>query len=403
MLVGPFKQIVTLRQIPLGGPVKDSSVEIIEEGGIIVENGVIKTVGKYRDLFGEAHSFLPVDFPAVVFPGIIDAHTHLCWAGSRAKEYALRLEGATYQQIAAEGGGILHSMQATRSASEDVLLADLLSRLQEQLKQGITTCEIKSGYGLDIANELKMLSVIKDASLQQPIRLISTCLAAHTLPPEFTDKALYLQTLQKELWPLLFSKQLCKRIDIFVEKEAFPAQLAKDYLMNARKQGFSFTVHAGQFSPEGIALAAETGAASADHLECIDEGSAKLLARSGTAATVLPGATLGLGLPFPHARMLLDTGNCVAIASDWNPGSAPMGRLLTQAALLGAAQKLSMAETWAGITFRAAHALSLKDRGRIEAGQRADLAIFPCSEWLDVLYFQGSLLPKYVMIGGSLV
>ncbi|MFA6915230.1 MAG: imidazolonepropionase [Parachlamydiales bacterium] len=402
MLIGPFKQIVTLRKLPLKGPLADHALEIIADGGILVKDGVIEAVEPYTQLFSQADSFMPIDFPAVVFPGLVDAHTHICWAGDRSDEYANRLEGITYQQLAAKGGGILRTMRATRSASEDDLLMGLLDRLKLQQRDGITTCEVKSGYGLDLQNELKCLRTIQLASRKQPIQIVATCLAAHILPPEFSDKDAYLSSIKEELWPLLQKENLAHRMDIFIENEAFPPSSALSYLKDAQKCGFATTAHAGQFSTEGIHAAIEAGVHSADHLECVDEAAARILAKTNTVATVLPGATLGLGLPFPPARMLLDTGNCLAIASDWNPGSAPMGRLLTQASLLGAAQKLTMTETWAGITFRAAQALDLHDRGVIEIGKRADLAIFPCQNWQEVLYYQGSLLPKFVMIGGRL-
>lgn len=401
VLFGPFDQLVTFQDLPLKGPLKDSQIDIIQNGGIFCQGNVITAIGSYADLTPLAEKLIRIDSPSVAFPGLVDAHTHLCWAGNRAREYALRLQGANYQEIAAQGGGILSTVASTRNASEQQLLNDLLVRLHTLLRQGITTCEIKSGYGLDAATELKILRTIAKASELQPIKLIPTCLAAHTLPPEYSDPADYLKMIENELWPCIIEEKLSSRMDIFVDECAFSPQVAKFYLETAKKRGFQITLHADQFSPGGGILASELNACSADHLECTDYPTALQLAKAGVVAVVLPGATLGLGQPFPPARMLLDSGNCLAIASDWNPGTAPMGRLMTQAALLGAQQRLTLAETWAAITFRAAHALGLDDgSGRLASKARADFIVFPCKEWQEPLYYQGALAPREIFIGG---
>jgi len=396
VLLGPFTQLVTMRGLPLEGPIADSALEIIADAGVLCKGKKIVSVGKYQDLAQSGIEIWPISESAVAFPGLVDAHTHLCWAGDRSQEYCARLSGKRY-----EGGGILSTVKATRSASKALLLELVLNRLKQHLKQGVTTCEIKSGYGLDVENELKILQVISEASKLQPIYLVSTCLAAHTLPTEFTDHTAYLKYICEVLWPTILKEKLSKRIDIFVDDHGFPSDVARNYLQAAINQGFEITLHADQFSKGGGTLAAELHARSADHLELTDKNTAQELAKSKVVTVALPGATLGLGISFPPARMLLDTGNCLAIASDWNPGTAPMGDLLTQAALLGAAEHLSMSETWAGITFRAAKALGLNDRGRIIPDTAADLAIFACKDWREVLYYQGALKPTETVCGGK--
>lgn len=400
-LLGPFTQIVTLRKLPLRGPLRDDACEIIHNGGILFDNGRIIKVDAFSALHSIGAQHHPVPSPSVAFPALIDAHTHMCFAGSRANEYAMRLEGATYQQIQQNGGGILSTVNATRSSSEAELLRLLLERLKKAKNSGVATCEIKSGYGLDFATEIKILETLRQAKALQPVQIVSTCLAAHVVPPEFHDQESYLEFIENTLWPELKARGLAQRIDIFIESNAFSKENAVRHLAKAVQQGFSACAHADQFSSGNALAAAHAGARSVDHLEQTTVEDARALAVTNTAAVVLPGATLGLGEPFPPARMLLDEGNCVAIASDWNPGTAPMGNLLVLAAVMGAQQKLTMAETWAGVTYRAAASLGLDDRGRLGAGLRMDLAVYPCEDWREVLYYQGSLEPVEVWIGGE--
>lgn len=399
-LIGPFKQILTMDGLPRDGLIKDDSLEVVENGGIVVADGVITAIGRYQDLESTDVEKIEIPSPSVALPGFIDMHTHICYAGSRASDYALRTSGVSYQEIAAKGGGILDTVQRTRAASQDELVQLMKPRLRQLLRLGITTCEVKSGYGLTVDDEVKMLKAIREVSLLQPIEIIPTCLAAHTKPPEFTTTKEYLHYLVRELFPILQKEKLTKRIDIFVEKGAFPIEEAREYLLASKEAGFSICIHANQFTAGAAALAAELKAISADHLEQLGPKECHQLKEAGVVAAVLPGASLGLGMAMAPARMLLDSGLSLAISSDWNPGSAPMGNLLAQAALLGASEKLSMAETLAGITFRAAHALELNDRGVIKPGMRADFVLFSCENFQEILYHQGSLLPSSVFIKG---
>lgn len=398
-VIGPISQVVTLENLPDAGPISDERLIIHKEAGILVRDGKIKKIGSYESIAKEASDHLLMDRRCVALPGLIDCHTHICFAGSRASDYTKRLNGMTYQEIAASGGGIMDTVRQTRAASQETLEELLRLRVQKLILQGITTCEVKTGYGLSVDDELKMLHAILAVGQESPIELIPTCLAAHVKPPEFQSNAAYLDYIATNLFPKI--REHCRRIDIFTEDKAFSIEESRAYLQKAKQLGFDITIHADQFSSGASRLAAELQAISADHLEMTTQQDATLLAKAGVTATVLPGASLGLGIDMPPARMLLDQGARLAIASDWNPGSAPMGQLLLQTALLGAQQKLTHAETLAGITTRAAKALNLTDRGTLTLGTKADIALFPTTDYRDILYHQGSLQPFCVVSAGK--
>lgn len=396
ILIGPFTQVLPFDNLPMKGALKDEQLTIIENGGVVIKNGCIVAVGKYDELLHQypLADMDIIEIPSVLLPGLIDAHTHICFAGSRAQDYHLKLQGKTYLDIACEGGGIWRSVEQTRKATEQELTSLLVQRINRHLAEGVTTMEIKSGYGLTVADELKMLRAIKAASLQTQAGIVSTCLAAHTLPKDFAGThADYLLCILNELLPKVKAEGLSERVDIFIEDTAFSIEDAAPYLQAAKNLGFDITVHADQFTPGSAALAARMGAVSADHLEASRDSDIAALAASDTVATVLPGACLGLGIPFAPARKLLNAGCCLSIASDWNPGSAPMGDLLVQASLLGVYEKLSFAETFAGLTYRAAKALSLQDRGSLSTGKIGHMIAFPANDYRGILYHQGKMKP----------
>ena len=406
-LIGPFSQILTMGNLPEAGAISDDELEVLEDGGIVVCDGIIKLVGKYNILLKvaqeEHYKIEKIIAPMVLLPGLIDAHTHICFAGSRANDYAMRVAGKSYLEIARNGGGILDSVRKTREATVVELVDNLKKRCDRHLNEGVTTCEVKSGYGLTVDEELKMLEAIKLVNKHHKIDLIPTCLAAHMRPPEHSDSKLYLQEILVELLPQIKEQDLASRVDIFIEDTAFNEADSLEYLLAAKEMGFDITVHADQFSTDGSKVAAEVGAVSADHLEASGEEEIALLKDAGVVATVLPGASLGLGMHYAPARKLLDGGLCVAIATDWNPGSAPMGDLLMQAALIGASEKLTIAETLAAITTRAAKALNLTDRGCLGKSKLADLIAFPTDNYKEILYFQGKLKPTIVWKSGRRV
>jgi imidazolonepropionase len=330
----------------------------------------------------------------VVLPGFIDCHTHICYAGNRVKDYALRTAGKSYAQIAASGGGIWDTVTATREASEETLVEQLVKRADRHFSEGVTIIEVKSGYGLSVEQELKQLRAIKEASYKTKAVLVPTCLAAHIKPKDFDgNQEEYLQLIVKELLPVVKKEGLAKRVDIFVDDSAFKVERAIPYLEKAKNLEFAITIHGDQFSIGGSELAVEQEAVSVDHLEATKDRDIKMIANSNTVAVALPGASLGLGMGYAPARKLLNAGACLAIASDWNPGSAPMGDLLMQAAVLGAAEKLSAAEVFAGLTSRAAYALRLDNRGTLATGTPGNLQLYPTNDYREILYNQGKLKP----------
>ncbi len=405
-LIGPFKQILTLNGLPLRGPLKDDQLEVITDGGILIEGNIIRETGRFKDLLSAYYtlieSFEETDSSYVLIPGLVDAHTHICWAGSRAIDYALRLQGMTYQEIAGRGGGIWHTVSCTREITEDDLAELTAVRANQLLHRGITTVEVKSGYGLDFDNEIKMLKSIHKANESTDAELVPTCLAAHIKPHDFNGtSADYLNWVLSNLLPAIKEMNLSRRVDIYIDKGAFETGESLHFLKQAGKLGFDITAHADQFMPGGIKAALDAGALSADHLEVITDENIGLLARSNTIPVVLPCSSLGLGVKYAPARRLLDAGTSLAVASDWNPGSAPMGNLLAGASILGMYEKLSTAEIFAGITFRAAHAINLPDRGILKTGMKADFVAFPCSDYREILYYQGSLLPEIIWKNGK--
>ncbi|MCG8474682.1 MAG: imidazolonepropionase [Cytophagales bacterium] len=396
-LIGPFAQALPMDNLPLKGALDDAQLGIVEQAGVLTENGRILQTGTFEELKAGADKIEEIDSPMVLLPGFLDAHTHICFAGSRSQDYAMRVAGKPYLEIAKAGGGIQSTVDKTRCASLEELAAGVSDRALRHLLHGVTTAEVKSGYGLSLEDELKMLRAVRLAGSRSGLDLVPTCLAAHTRPKDFKgNNSVYLDFVVRKILPKVKSENLAGRVDIFTEETAFTVEESRKYLLKARELGFRLTVHGDQFTAGGSTLAAEIGADSVDHLENSGEEEIVRLADSDTVAVALPGASLGLGMDYAPARRLLDAGACVAIASDWNPGSAPMGHLLLQASVLGAAQKLSAAETLAGLTYRAAFALRLDDRGVLASGKLADMQAYPCSDFREILYQQGMLLPERV-------
>ncbi|MEQ8473380.1 MAG: imidazolonepropionase [Marinoscillum sp.] len=401
-VVGPFAQLVTLESLPLKGSISDHTLRIIDQGAVKIKNGIIVEVGEFTKEFIHDCEVEEIFEQMVLIPGLIDCHTHLVWGGNRARDYTMRMSGQSYQDILAAGGGIFDSVAKTQAASSDQLLHDLQTRADRHLKDGVTTIEVKTGYGLLPDQELKLLNVIKNGKSIVKADLVPTCLAAHVCPKEF-EKPDFLKHIENELLPEIMVKGLANRVDIFVEDNAFPVEIARSYLQSARKLGFDITIHADQFTVGGSDLAIEVGALSADHLEASGDQEILRLAQSDVVPVALPGASIGLGMQYTPARKLLNAGCSLAIATDWNPGSAPMGDLLVQASLLGIYEKLSAAELLAGMTFRAGAALNLFDRGQLSPGKKADMIGFPLSDFREIFYNQGKAKPVKVWKKGELI
>lgn len=406
--IGPFHQLLPMTGLPDRGSVRDEDLTVLNQAGILLKNGQILRIGAHKELLDIAREneaeIITLPANSVGLPGFIDSHTHICFGGTRARDYAMRNAGKTYLEIARAGGGIWDTVLKTRAASREELAGLTSQRAEELLARGITTVEVKSGYGLSVEEELKMLRAIQDASGITSATLVPTCLAAHIVPRDFNGQPDdYLEKIITELLPVIAEENLCRRIDAFIEESAFTSENILPYFTRAREMGMDVTVHADQFHVGGSRVAVDFNAVSADHLEASGTPEIELLAGSNTIATALPGASLGLGMAFTPARKLLDQGGILAIASDWNPGSAPMGDLLTQASVLGAFQKLSNAEVLAGITERAARALRMDEIGTLEAGKKADLVIFNTMDYNEILYRQGQLIPSAVFKEGEKV
>ena len=376
---------------------------VIDDGAIAVEDGVISWLGPRADL-----PDLDVEQTRSlggrwVTPAPIDCHTHLVFAGDRAAEFEQRLRGASYEDIARAGGGIMSTVRATREASADALYATTLTRLEALAAEGVATVEIKSGYGLDIETELKMLAVARQLGEATPVNVCTTLLAAHTVPPEFKgDADAYVTQICDELLPEVVSGRLADAVDAYCETIAFsPAQVTRVF-ERAAELGLPVKLHADQLSDSGgAALAAAHNALSADHLEYTSAEGVAAMAASGVAAVLLPGAFLTLGeTQLPPIDALRDAGVPIAIGSDCNPGTSPICSLRIAMMLAARQFRLTPEECLAGVTRQAAKALGLQDRGTLEEGKRADLAIWDVGHPRELAYWFGTPQLAELIIDG---
>ena len=343
-----------------------------------------------------------IDAPGLVaVPGLIDCHTHACYAGDRVDEFEQRCRGASYEEIHASGGGILSTVRATREASQADLSESIRKHLAAMLEHGATTVEIKSGYGLDQETEVSMLRAINDASYESAAHVIATCLAAHAVP-EGSDADAYIQLCIDDILNEVAEWGLAESADVFCERGAFDVAQARRYLEAAREHGLALRLHGDQFNEIGaLDLAIELEARSIDHLEATGaEGVAKLAA-SNVVGVALPTAALTLGRPLPPARALIDAGGLLALATDFNPGSSPCDSLPAVMHLACTQCHLSPAEALSAVTANAAHVLGIGDRtGRLRVGQRADIALLDVPDWRYLAYRLGSEGVKHVIVEG---
>jgi imidazolonepropionase len=363
----------------------------IDSGAIAIRAGRIAWVGAMPELPAPFSTAERIDLEGRwITPGPIDCHTHLVYGGDRAREFELRLAGAGYEEIARAGGGIVSSVKATRAATEAELTATALRRLDALLAEGVTTVEIKSGYGLDLASELKMLRVARGLAELRDVSISTTCLAAHALPPEFlTDRAGYLRLVTDTILPAMAEAGLADAVDGFVEGIAFSPGEMRAVFDKARRLGLPVKLHADQLSNlHGAALAAEYGALSADHLEYTDEAGVAAMAKSGTVAVLLPGAFYFLREQrLPPIEAFRRHGVPMAVATDCNPGTSPITSLLTTMNMAASLFRLTVEECLAGTTREAARALGrLSDTGTIEVGKSADLAIWDIERPAELVY-----------------
>ncbi len=382
---------------------------IIRNGAIAVQGSSVVWVGFDTDLEHSVEmtsSTIQIDASGcVVTPGFIDPHTHVVFAGSRFQEFEWRLEGKPYLEIMAEGGGILSTVKAVRAATEEALITQSMSRLNRMLAFGVTTCEAKSGYGLDLPSELKLLRVIRALSSLQPVKLVPTFLGAHTVPQEFAkDRNAYVDLVVNEMLPAVIEARLATGCDVYIEEGAFDPQQSERILRAARDGGLSLHAHAGQFSDlGGTEMAARLGASSVDHLDVISQDGLDAMAEAGTVAVLLPGAAASLGLRPPRAERFLEAGVRVALATDCNPGTSYTENLLLMAFIAATAMGLSCADSLRAITSMAARAIGLAEpEGTIVAGASADLVIHSVEDWREILYHFGVTHARQVIIGGRI-
>ncbi|WP_176590305.1 imidazolonepropionase [Sphingobium sp. EM0848] len=364
----------------------------VEDGMLASLDGMIVYAGRAD----EAPAFEPretIDCDGRwITPGLIDCHTHLIHGGDRAREFEMRLDGSTYEEIARAGGGILSTMRATRAASEDDLVATALPRLDALIAEGATTVEVKSGYGLDRDTEIRMLRAARRLGRERPVHIATTFLGAHAVPPEYADDADgYIAMLCEEVLPEVAALGFADAVDAFCEGIGFtPAQTQRMFDAAAR-HGLPVKLHADQLSNlHGAALAAGRGALSADHLEYLDQAGIAAMAASGTVATLLPGAYYFMRESrLPPIEALRAAGVPIALATDCNPGTSPLTSLLLAMNLGATLFHLTVAECITGVTRNAARALGLADRGTLEVGKRCDLAIWDVERPAELVYRMG--------------
>jgi imidazolonepropionase len=408
LIVHGAAQVLTLEPALSTAPEGDADareVGAIPGGAIAIGGGRVVDVGaeeRIRDSYRAAETLDAEG--GVAAPGLVDPHTHAVFAGSRDLEFGMRMRGATYLEILAAGGGIHSTVAATRAATREELVAAALPRLDRALRFGVTTMEVKSGYGLDLDTEIKMLEAIRELNARQPIRLVPTFLGAHVVPREYAERrGEYVALLVATVIPEVARRGLAAACDVYLDRGAFDADEARAILAAGAASGLRPKIHAGQFTDlGGPELVAELDGLSADHLEVISEAGIAAMAAAGVTAVLLPGAAFSLRDGFPSGRRLIDAGVRVALATDDNPGSSRTENLPLMASMGAARMGLTCAEAWRGVTANAAAALGLGGEiGRLVPGMRADVAIFRIPDFRTLIYHFGVNHTAAVVAGGG--
>jgi len=406
LLIHGAGQLLTLasHKGPKVGPAM-GDLSLIEDGALAIKDGRIVLMGKSSEVRAQVEARKEVDASGrVVMPGFVDPHTHLVFAGSRVDEFEMRLKGATYLEIMAAGGGIMKTVEATRAANRWELLSQSRERLDRMLAYGTTTAEVKTGYGLNTVQELKMLQAINSLDETHPVDLVATFLGAHAIPREYKGQSQeYMDMVVKEMLPQAAKEGACF-CDVFCDEGAFTLAQSRRVLEAAKALGMGLKIHADEFKTlGGAALAAELGATSADHLISTPEEELRLLAEAGTVAVLLPGTPFGLGEErYAPARMMMELGLPVALGTDLNPGTCWCESMQFVIAL--AARKMGMipAEAIVASTLNAAYALGKgAEVGSLEVGKKADVLILETSDYRDLAYLFGGNLVARVFKGGQ--
>jgi imidazolonepropionase len=412
LIIQNARQLLTLRS-EQKGPRTGEHLEdlgIIEDGAVAVSGDKIVRVGKTQEVLGQVSidkKTKVIDAKdKVVLPGFVDCHTHPVFANTREDEFEMRIKGKTYQEIAESGGGIKSSVRNLRLKTKKELIQLALPRLDRMLSYGTTTIEAKSGYGLSLEDEIKMLQVIKELNKIHPIDLIPTFLGAHEIPEEYkNNRKEYIKLITEKMIPEVAKRKLAVFCDIFCEKGVFNIEESREILKAAKDHGFKLKLHADQLSAfGGSKLAAEIGAVSADHLEFVDDEGIERMKETGVIGVLLPGACFGLGLKeYPPARKMIDRGLPVALATDFNPGSSmtesvPM--ILSLACLM---MHMTPAEVIVASTINSAYAVDKRNEiGSIEVGKKADLVIWNVQNYKEIPYHYGVNLVEQVVKDGKI-
>jgi imidazolonepropionase len=399
LLITGAAQLLTLRG---GAPRRGNSLSnlgLVEDGAVLVCDGKIAAVGTRRRVEArkDAKDAQKLDVGGrVVLPGFVDSHTHLIHAASRAEEYELKIRGASYEEIARKGGGILNSVKKLRAATSEALKARARAALEEFASYGTTTIEAKSGYGLDVDSELKILRLQRELKSEQPLEIVSTFLGAHVVPPEFRGKPdgaeRYTALLVEQMLPDVANENLAEFCDVFCDRGAFSLVQSRRILGEAQAHGLTPRLHAEQLSHTGATqLAVELGAASCDHLEQVNAADIRALAKSQTVATLLPGCDFHLGWKsYAPARKLIEAGAVVALATDYNPGTSPTVSMPMVLSLACTQLRMTPAEAIAVATINGAYALRRAHNiGSLEVDKQADLAVFEVEDYREIPYYFG--------------
>jgi len=389
------------------------ALAVFDRSVIVIRGGRFAFVGREADIGADLRAAIDDDFDArgaTAIPGFIDSHTHIPFAGYRETEFNRRLQGETYEQIAASGGGIASSVHATRRASQEELAENILARARTMARYGTTTAEAKSGYGLSVEGELKQLRAIRDANQRSPVRLIPTCLAAHDFPPESRGSAAarrgYVSTIIGEILPAVAEEKLAIFCDVFIERGVFTNEEGDAVLRAGAALGLVPRMHADELSDtDGASLAATLGCASADHLMQISDAGIAALAASDTAANLLPGTSFFLmSARYAPARQLIDAGAIVALSTDCNPGTSMTESMPMVMQLATLQMKMTVEESLTAATLNGAASLQIADEtGSIESGKRADLVLVDAPNYLHLVYHFGVNLVAKVMRDGEWV